>query len=111
MEFLHSDRGGEFNNQLMTEVAEYLNVRTSLTAAWSPNQNGCNECNHAVVDRIMSKMMDEDPTLSSECALSWALNAKNSLENYQGFSPFQLVFARNPKLPSVFTCGPPGLEK
>ena len=73
--------------------------------------NGCNERNHATVDRMMSKMLDEDKDLSSDTALCWALNAKNSLENNNGFSPFQLVFGESPKFPSVFTAGPPGMEE
>ena len=111
MQFIHSDLGGEFINELMTEVAEYLNVRLTTTAASSPNMNGCNERNHATVDRIMSKMMDQDKNMSADIALCWALNAKNSLENYLGFSPFQIVFGESPKLPSVFTAGPPGFEE
>ena len=111
MQFLHSDLGGEFVNKVMTDVADYLNVRLTTTAASSPNMNGCNERNHATVDRIMSKMMDQDPDMSANMALCWALNAKNSLENYMGFSPFQLVFGESPKLPSVFTAGPPELEE
>ena len=55
--------------------------------------------------------MDDDPNMTAEIALCWALNAKNSLENYLGFSPFQLVFGESPKLPSVFTAGPPGFEE
>ena len=111
MRFIHSDLGGEFVNKTMTDVADYLNVRLTTTAAHSPNMNGCNERNHATVDRMMSKMMDEDKNLSAETALCWALNAKNSLENNNGYSPFQLVFGESPKLPSVFTAGPPGLEE
>ena len=111
MGFLHSDLGGEFVNEVMTDTADYLNVRLTTTAASSPNMNGCNERNHATVDRIMSKMMDQDPSMSADIALCWALNAKNSLENYMGFSPFQLVFGETPKLPSVFTAGPPGYEE
>ena len=110
MDFLHSDLGGEFVNEAMTDTADYLNVRLTTTAASSPNINGCNERNHATVDRIMSEMMDHDPNMSSDIALCWALNAKNSLENYMGFNPFQLVFGETPKLPSVFTEGPPGYE-
>ena len=33
--------------------------------------------------------------------MAWAINAKNSLHNVYGFSPSQLVFGRNPNLPSV----------
>lgn len=43
-------------------------------------------------------------------ALDWALMAKNSMHNVHGYSPYQLVFGQNPKLPSVLTDKPPALE-
>ena len=42
-----------------------------------------------------------------DLTLAWRLNAKNSLANVLGFSPFQLVFGQNPKLTSTFTNKPP----
>ena len=111
MEMLHSDRGGEFCCEELTQVAEYLSVRCTFTAASSPHQNGVNERNHAICDGMVTKMRMEDPSLSAEIALTWALAAKNSLENVSGFSPFQIVFGESPKLPSVYTTGPPGLEE
>ena len=53
----------------------------------------------------------EDPSLSAEVALTWALVAKNTLQNVSGFSPFQIVFGKDPQLPSVYTAGPPGLKE
>ena len=111
MESLHTDGGKEFDNEELIKVAEYLNVKKTTTAAYSPNQNGVNERNHAIVDRMMEKMMFQDKSLKLETALCWALSAKNSLENYQGFSPSQLVFGENPKFPSLYSAGPPGLEE
>ena len=35
---------------------------------------------------------------------------KNSMCNSDGFSPYQLVFGRNPNLPSVYNVKPPALE-
>ena len=55
-------------------------------------------------------MLDSDSSLTPEMALFWSINAKNSLENCYGFSPYQLVFASNPQLPSATRCGPPGYE-
>ena len=43
-------------------------------------------------------------------ALQWAINAKNYLFNVHGFSPFQLVFGRNPRLPSVLIDRFPALQ-
>ena len=47
--------------------------------------------------------------LNMDLTLAWCLNAKNSLANVHGFSPFQLVFGQNPELPSTFADKPPAL--
>ena len=47
MKFLHTDRGREFLNEELTATAEYLQIKQTSTAAYSPNANGCNERNHA----------------------------------------------------------------
>ena len=49
----------------------------------------------------------EDQQLDLDIALAWCINAKNSLANVHGFSPFQLVFRQNPNLPSTFSDKPP----
>ena len=60
---------------------------------------------------MMDKMLTEEPGLSAKTALMWAILAKNTLENVTGYSPFQIVFGEQPRLPSVYTSGPPGLEE
>ena len=55
-------------------------------------------------------MFEDDQTLSLEVALTWAVNAKNFISNYSGFSPYQLVLGQNPNLPSVLTDDLPALE-
>ena len=45
-----------------------------------------------------------------EIALAWAVNAKSSLHNVYGYSPNQLVFGRNPNLPSAINDTPPALR-
>ena len=95
----------------MTRIAEYLDVRQTSTAAYSPNQNGTNERNHSIVDRMIEKMQFEDKDIKADDALCWALAAKKSLENYQGFSPAQLTFGENTILPALHSAGPPGLEE
>ena len=111
MEFLHSDKGGEFFNETLSKVADYLQVKHTATAAFTPNANGLNERNHCIVDTKLEKMLLTDPDLKPETALMWAINAKNTLNNRSGFSPAQIVFGKNPSLPTIFTAGPPGLEE
>ena len=38
-----------------------------------------------------------------EIALMWAIHAKNSLISVLGFSPYQLVFGKNPNIPGNST--------
>ena len=107
MNGIHSDIGGETCNQMLEDVAAILGIKLTTTASYSPHQNGLNERNHAVVDLMIIRMLDADKDLSPEVALCWALNAKNSLDNCEGFSPFQLHVGKNPVLPSVVRDGPP----
>ena len=104
------DNGGEFANNLYKEMAAHFNVEVCNTGAESPWQNGICERNHAVIDLCVEKMLEDDQTLSSEVALAWAENAKNSISNCSGFSPYQLVLEQNPNLPSVLTDDLPALE-
>ena len=94
----------------MKDVADKLGVELTTTAAYSHHQNGINERNHAVVDLMITRMVSSDKSLSPHVALLWALNAKNSLDNHHGFSPFQLHIGYNPELPAAFRDGPPALE-
>ena len=96
MRGIHSDIGGEFSNSLLEDVASKLGVEQTTTASYSPQQNGLNEQIHSVVDIMITRMLLSDSSLEPEMALLWALNAKNSLENCYGFSPFQLHIGKNP---------------
>ena len=83
---LLADNGGEFANPEFTDMCRNLNVFMMNTAAESSWKNGLCERNHAVVDRCLEKIMEENPHISLKTALSWALNAKNSLQVWCGFS-------------------------
>ena len=49
----------------------------------------------------------EDSQCDFDIALSWCVNAKDSLQNVHGFSPFQLAFGTNPNLTAVLHDKPP----
>ena len=51
----------------------------------------------------------EELQFSLNLALSWCLNAKDSLANVHGLSPFQLTQGQNPKLTSTFIDKSPAL--
>ena len=96
-----SDNGGEFANKKFIEMCESMNIRFMLTAAESPFSNGLVERHNLILSEMLDKTL-EDHNTNFELALAWCVNAKNSLANVPGFSPFQLALGQNPKLPSIF---------
>ena len=104
------DNGGEFANSEFMDMCENLNIRVISTAAESPFSNGLCERNHAVIDETVNKILADQANCSLQVAVSWAVNAKNCLQMVGGYSPYQLVFGRNPRLPNVLNDYPPALE-
>lgn len=106
-----NDNGGEFTGEEIREVKSILNVRDITTGAESPWQNGLCERNHALADNILDRIHEDYPDNDLNTKLAWACMAKNSLQMVYGYSPNQLVFGKNPKLPNIITDGPPAWEQ
>lgn len=110
MDGLMFDNGGEFSSEWMREVCSRLDIKNHTTGAYSPWQNGINEKNHAHADGMLDALLRDYPDMDIETGLAWICSAKNSLTNVYGFSPHQLVFGRNPKLPNILDSPPPARE-
>ena len=93
-----SDNGGEFANSQFMEMCEKLNIRFILTAGQSPFSNGLVERHNLVLGDMLDKVL-EDIDCGIDIAIAWCINAKNSLQNIHGFSPYQLAIGKNPILP------------
>ena len=106
-----TDNGGEFSNEEMREVASNLNIELLTTGAYSPWQNGIVERNHYSTDLIIKSVMRDYPKMSLEVAIAWAVTAVNSMTNVRGFSPYQLVFGKQIKLPNILEDPPPAWEE
>lgn len=106
---LFSDNGGEFNNEEVRDMAENFNIEVKTTAAYSPWSNGLLERHNKTLTEILLKLR-EDNKCDLETSLNWALMAKNALNHVHGYSPYQLVFGRNPNLPSTLIDKLPALE-
>lgn len=104
-----SDNGGEFVNEEFAEMVDMLNIVTITTAAESPFSNGIVERHNAVIAGSMRKVL-MDTNCDASVAVAWAVSAKNSLLNQQGYSPNQLVFGQNFALPSVVVNKLPAME-
>ncbi|XP_067658382.1 uncharacterized protein [Haliotis asinina] len=106
---LFSDNGGKFNSSEMRDLCENFNIEIKTTAAYSPWSNGLLE-RHNQTLTIMLKKVRQEQICDWETALSWALSAKNTMTNVYGFSAHQLVYSRNPNLPTNLTNDLPALD-
>ena len=107
---IFADNGGEFKNPQMKEVAAKYGLSLRLTAAHSPWSNGKNERNHYTCDIVVDKLMEEDPKLTLEDAVSHSVNAKNMQITRRGFSPRQLMFGHQGVIPGVTDGNPATME-
>ena len=110
MEGIISDNGGEFVSHLMSDVTSLLGVAHYTTGAEAGWQNGTCEKNHHVCDGMLGGVKDEHPDMPLDTALAWACTAKNTLANVYGYSPYQLVLGKNPRLPNILEDQPPAWE-
>ena len=104
-----SDNEGEFSNSSFRDMCETMNIVVKTTAAESPWSNGLCERHNGVLAETVTKTV-EDASCDIVVGLSWAVHDKNALQNVHGFSPYQLVFGKNPKLPCLIDNNLPALE-
>ena len=79
-----SDYGGEFTNGTFWDICESMNITLISTAAESPSNSELVEWHNLFSNTVF------------DLALSWCVNAKNSLANVHEFSPFQFALGQNP---------------
>ena len=98
-ERLHSDRGGEFTNQIWKEINSMCRIKKTQTTAYHPQGNG-------QVERFNRTLVQMLRTLSDDHKHSWQKHAQKLTHAYNctvndatGYSPFYLLYGRNPRLP------------
>ena len=105
-----SENSGEFLNEDLIDFAAALDITIKMTAATGPWMNGSCERAHATVDRIVEKILEEDPKTELQKAVDRACFVKNIEVNKTGFSPLQLFCGRSPSFPGYSDCSPSSVE-
>ena len=90
-----TDNGGEFVNNDFNQMCSLMNIKVKTSPSESPWCNGTVERHNGILAQMIEAIM-EDTGCSVDVACSWGGNAKNSLNNVYGFSPYQLVIGKNP---------------
>ena len=106
-----SDNGGEFNNELLKEMSDHLNIFIHSTAGESPWSNKITERHNAILGNMINKLLlDKSNNYPIDVIVPWTVKAKNALHNCYGFSPNQLVFGKNKNYPSILVDKAPALK-
>jgi hypothetical protein len=96
---LQSDQGNEFTNDLLKRINSRLSVGHRVTTPYYPLANGLVERYNQTFKNMMSIYAESHPVTWDEFVngVSWAYNS--SLNPQTGFSPYYLMFGREPRLP------------
>ena len=105
------DNGGEFTGKQFKEMMDLLGVLDGTSAAHSPWSCGVVERHHAVVDSTYQALLRDFPSYKKETLLQWAVFVKNSTTTTTGWSPYQIVYGKNPKVPCLLTSNIAGLRE
>jgi transposase InsO family protein len=96
---LHSDNGSNFTSQVIREMCKMLGIKRSTTTVYHPSGNGQTE-------KFNKSLLDMMATLPEMKKSRWKdyvqtlVHAYNCTKNsVTGFSPFHLMFGREPRLP------------
>ncbi|RXN35730.1 Retrovirus-related Pol polyprotein from transposon 412 [Labeo rohita] len=109
-ERLHSDQGPDFESHLIKELCELAGIRKVRTTPYHPRSNP--------VERFNRTLLSMLGTLETKKKSKWKDYVKPLVHAYNctrnettGFSPYELMFGRQPKLPVDLAFGLPLRDK
>ena len=96
---IHSDQGRNFESNLMHEICQLMGVHKSRTTAYHPQCDGLVERQNRTLQEILSSFVSQHKD-DWDNWVSLAVYAYNtSCHESTGFSPYELVFGRDPRTP------------
>ena len=104
---LHSDQGRNFENNLMYEFSRLIGIHKSRTTAYHPQCDGLVERQNRTIQAILSSFLSQHRD-DWDNWVSLAIYSYNtSCHESTGFSPYEMVFGRDPRTPLEVDLGLP----
>ncbi|KAK4469996.1 hypothetical protein MN116_000019 [Schistosoma mekongi] len=97
---LHSDQGPAFESYLIANVCSFFGIRKTRTTAYHPQGNGLVERTNRTLKMLLRSFVHQAPAANWDDLLPQCLLAyRSSVHSSTGFSPAQLLFGHELKLP------------
>ena len=96
---LLSDQGRNFESQLFAEVLELLDVHKMRTTPYHPQCDGQTEGFNRTLIAMLKVCVNENQDDWDELLNKLAFAYRTAVHSTTGFTPFELVYGREPKLP------------
>ena len=94
-EQIHSDQGTQFTSNLMKDLGQILNIKITFTPPYNPKSNPV-ERSHRDLKSALLALSSHTPSKWDTYIPSILYALRCSVNRSTGFSPFQLMFGREP---------------
>ena len=94
-----TDNGQEFKGELFTDMCRELNIKHIFTSPYHPQGNSQTERFHRVLNDMLSKRTARHPEMWDTYLPAILASYRVGISESRGYSPFYLMFTRDPVLP------------
>ena len=98
-EQLHSDQGKQFESKLIQELCKILNISKTRTTAYHPQCDGLVERFNRTLQAMIATITVDHPFDWEEALPKVCIAYNTSIHSTTGYSPFYLMYGREPRLP------------
>ena len=96
VEFCFTDRGKEFENEVLRNVCQILGIHKSCTTGYRPNSDGAVEKTQATISSIFAKTVKSHQKDWSDLVPYVTFAYNTAVHSVTKHTPFYLMFARHP---------------
>lgn len=110
-EHLHTDHGTQFTSHLMDEVSKELGMSLTFAPVANPKSNPVERSHKDLGPALKSLCMKHEPGTWEDYLPRVLLSSRVAVNSTTGFSPYYLMFGRDPSLPLDQIFGKPPEEE
>ena len=104
MKRVHSDQGRNFVGAVMKAVCELLDIQQSQTSSYHPMGNSMTERANRTILNMLAKFVEQHSEWDMHLPMLM-LAYRSQVHDSTGYSPFVLMFGREPRLPAEVALG------